>query len=130
MSPHQGNRARREEHDYKRLRQAADSQTEEDRRQLGQGDARADKSKDGVALFSNGFNYVTHEKYDLGLPMIERGVERGGLKHVELARLELGIAYVLAGRKDDALRALAAVKGDDGSADLAHLWTLYLKGKS
>ncbi len=113
---------------YDTLRKQADKATEEDRAALGQGDARVEKLPDGNGLFSSGMNYVSHERYDQGLPMMERGLQRGGLKHPELARLQIGEAYVRAGRKDDALKVFAEVKGSDGSGDLARLWTLFLKG--
>ena len=113
--------------EYDTVRKTVDKQTDEDLKALGQGDARAESAKDGNALFSGGLNYVTHEKYDLGLPMMVRGLERGGVKRPELAKLELGDAYVRAGRKDEALKAFATVNGGDGSADLARIWTLFVQ---
>lgn len=113
---------------YETLRKRADSETEEDRKVLGQGDTRAEKAPDGNPLFSAGLNYVTHGKYDQGLPMMQAGLDRGGLKHPGQARLQYGEACVRAGRKDEALKNFALVKGEDGSADLARLWTLYLQG--
>lgn len=113
---------------YETLRKQADKASDEDRALLGQGDARVEKAADGNGLFSNGLNYTTHDRFDQGLPLMERGLDRGGLKHADLARLQLGEAYARAGRKDDALRTMATVKGKDGAGDLARLWTLYLQG--
>jgi hypothetical protein len=59
--------------------------------------------------------------------MMEHGLQRGGLKRPALAQLELGIAYTLAGRKELADKAFNEVHGEDGTADLARLWRLYLK---
>jgi tetratricopeptide (TPR) repeat protein len=112
--------------EYNALRPRIDAQAEEDRRVLGQGDTRAESAKDGNPLFSAGLNYVTHEKYDPGIAMMERGLARGGLKRPALARLQLGEAYVRAGRKAEALKALAEVQGTDGTADVARLWSFYL----
>ena len=113
--------------DYAKLRQQADNQSDEDRKLLGQGDAKAEAAKDGVALYAAGFNYVTFERFDKGLPMMVKGFSRGGFKRPEVARLQLGESYALAGQKAEAASTLAAVKGTDGSADLARLWGLYLK---
>ena len=44
-------------------------------------------------------------------------------KHLDDARLHLGIAYLRAGNKAKANETLRAVKGTDGAADLARLWT-------
>ncbi len=115
--------------DYPKLRAQADSQAEEDRKLLGQGDAKAEAAKTGVSLFSTGLNYVTHQKYDVGIPMMERGLAKGGVKYPELALLELGSAHAVAGHKEEALKAFTQVKGTEGSADLAHLWMLYLNSQ-
>ncbi len=116
--------------DYVKLRALVETQSAEDRKLLGQGDARAESAKNGVALFSTGYNYVSHQKFDVGLSMMERGIARGGLPHADLAQLELGMALVQANRPDDARKALEAVKGADGAADLAHLWLLSLQKRS
>ena len=115
--------------EFDKLRLRADAQAEEDRKALGQGDARVEQAKDGTGLFANGFNYVTHGRFDQGVPMMERGIARGGLKHPDLARLELGVAYALAGKKEPARAVFAQVTGTDGAADLARLWNLYLDGQ-
>jgi hypothetical protein len=39
--------------------------------------------------------------------------------------MHLGIAYLQAGRKADALQTLSTVTGIHGAADLGHLWYLY-----
>ena len=111
--------------EYVKLRALVETQAAEDRKLLGQGDARAETAKNGVALFSNGYNYVTHQKFDAGIPMMERGIARGGLPHADLAQLQLAMALVQADRRDDARKVLLQVKGNDGSADLAHIWLLY-----
>src|SRR3546814_5141306 len=45
-----------------------------------------------------------------------------GLKNTEAAKLHLGYAQLLAGKKTDAAKTLASVRGKDGSASLARLW--------
>jgi Flp pilus assembly protein TadD len=58
---------------------------------------------------------------------MERGIRKGGLKHPDDARLHLGIAYLRAGQKEQAVRAFKSVQGTDGVADLARLWALYAR---
>lgn len=82
-------------------------------------------ARDGNVLASTGLNLVFAGQPDKGLPMMEEGLAKGGLRQPEDMRLRLGMAYVLAGQKDKALATLAAVKGGDGTADLARLWTLH-----
>jgi hypothetical protein len=55
---------------------------------------------------------------------MEAAIAKGGLDHPDQAQLHLGVAYYIAGQKAKALQAFRAVKGDDGSADLARLWSL------
>jgi outer membrane protein assembly factor BamD (BamD/ComL family) len=47
-----------------------------------------------------------------------------GSAHPDAARLRLGEAYYYAGQKARAAQVFGTVKGADGSADLARLWTL------
>jgi hypothetical protein len=58
---------------------------------------------------------------------MEQGMAKGGLRRPDEARLHLGQAWWMAGRKDDAVKALAAVTGGDGSAALAHVWSLFVR---
>ena len=46
------------------------------------------------------------------------------LKHPDDAKLHLGIAYALAGKKAKALSTLKSVGGTDGTADLARYWIM------
>ena len=62
-----------------------------------------------------------------GLAMMEESLAKGSLKRPDDLRLRLGAAYAQAGQTDQALRTLQAVRGSDGSADLARLWLLHLK---
>ena len=64
---------------------------------------------------------------DKGLPLMEQGLAKGGLKRPDDAKLHLGLTQALAGRKDDAKQTLAGVQGSDGAGDLARLWTVYLR---
>jgi len=113
---------------HKRLQNKVNKDAAEDLKNLGQGDADAEKAKGGDALLNTGYNYVLNGKFDHGLSMMEKGLRKGALKHPEDAKLHLGIAYYLAGDKAKAVQMLRSVQGTDGAADLAHLWAVYVGG--
>jgi len=56
--------------------------------------------------------------------MMEEAIAKGGLDRPDEAQLHLGVAYYVAGQKAHAVQIFRAVKGSDGSADLARLWML------
>ena len=77
-----------------------------------------------VAPIDAGFNLVFAGQVKPGLAMMEDAIAKGGLDHPDEAQLHLGVAYYVAGQKARALQVFHAVKGSDGSADLARLWLL------
>ena len=89
-----------------------------------QEEQEAQSAKDGNALVNLGLNYVYEGKADKGLPLIEAGIKKGGLKRPEDAKLRYGEALLHAGRKERAVQVLRDVKGTDGTADIARLWVL------
>ncbi len=109
----------------KRLQNKVNRDAADDLKSLGQGDSDAEKAKTGDGLINAGYNYVINGKYPTGLAMVEQGLHKGGLKHPEDAKLHAGIAFLLAGDKTKAIQILHTVQGNDGAADLAHLWALY-----
>ena len=73
-----------------------------------------------------GYAYVTMGQYDKGIPLIEQGIAKGGLKRPEDAKLHLGMAHLLSGKnKSKAVQTLRSVQGNDGAADLGRLWAVY-----
>ncbi len=109
----------------KRLRDAAAKQVVEDERQLAQSAKAAGAAKDGVALVNVGFAYVSAGQFGTGLPLMEQGIAKGGLRQPEDAKLHLGIAYLAAGQKAKAIETLREVGGTDGTAELARLWLIH-----
>jgi len=107
-----------------RLKKMVDSKIREDRASLDEGAKEAAKLPTGDALVSTGFDYVTYGDYDKGLPLMQQGIAKGGLKHPDEAKLHLGYAQLLAGHADDAVKTLKTVAGTDGTAALAELWVL------
>jgi tetratricopeptide (TPR) repeat protein len=85
--------------------------------------AEAEFADDANAMVRIGMAYTGLGQYDKGIALIQKGIAKGGLKHLDDARLYLGIAYLRAGNKAKANEAFRAVKGTDGTADLARLWT-------
>jgi predicted Zn-dependent protease len=77
-----------------------------------------------VAPVDAAFNLVFAGQAKQGLAAMEAAIAKGGLDHPDQAQLHLGVAYYVAGQNDRAVQAFKAVKGTDGSADLARLWVL------
>jgi tetratricopeptide (TPR) repeat protein len=77
-----------------------------------------------VAPVDAGFNLVFAGQAKQGIDQMEAAIKKGGLDHPDQAQLHLGEAYYIAGEKARAVQAFRAVKGTDGSADLARLWLL------
>jgi hypothetical protein len=77
-----------------------------------------------VAPIDAGLNLVFAGKTGEGIATMQSAITKGGLDHPDQAQLHLGVAYYVAGQKARAVQAFRAVKGNDGSADLARLWLL------
>jgi hypothetical protein len=77
-----------------------------------------------IPPFDAAFNKVFAGQVQQGLATMEALIAKGAMVHPDQAQLHLGEAYFIAGQKAKAIQAFHAVKGDDGSADLARLWSL------
>lgn len=110
---------------HKQLRDKANKGAADDAKNIASGEAGAAKAKDGTGLVNLGWAYVTMDQFDKGIPLIEQGIAKGVGKKPEESKLRLGMAYAKAGRKDEAAKTLATVKGNDGLSDLANYWTLW-----
>jgi hypothetical protein len=86
-------------------------------------DATAEKEGDG--LVKVGYAYVTMGEFDKGIGLIQQGITKGQLKRPEEAKLRLGMAQLQSAKtKATAAQTLRSVKGTDGAADIARLWTV------
>lgn len=104
-----------------------DAQSDREKRLQALAAKRAQSGGDAttpVAPIDAGMNLVFEGRAQQGLPMMEQAIAKGGLEHPDAARLRLGEAYYVAGQKARAVQVLRTVKGADGSADLARLWTV------
>ena len=105
---------------HKRLRDLANRQVEEDQKALKPELA----GRGAEALIVTGQWLVSVGQLDKGIAALEMGLGKGGLKRPEEARLHLGQAYLASGNKAQALATFKSVKGADGLADLARLWSI------
>ena len=119
---------------HRRMREIVERQLAEDRRSLegNEMEMAAEAQKDGgLALVNLGFAYVTNGQYDRGLALMERGMEKGAgrvpNKKSQDSRLHLGIAYLMAGKKDKALETFRSIGGVHGAADLGRLWAIHAR---
>ena len=110
---------------HKRLRDMATKAQAEADKGMAAAQAEAQSSKDGTGLLNIGYSNVTAGKFDQGLAMMEEGIKKDNLKHVDDAKLHLGIAQLQAGKKAAAIKTLKTVQGNDGTADLARYWIIY-----
>jgi hypothetical protein len=113
---------------HKRLRDLVAKKLDEEKAGRAEAEKEAAAAKDGNALVAIGFSMATGGEAAKGIPLMQQGITKGGLKRPEDARLHLGIAQVLAG-DPKAQATLRAVAGSDGTADLARLWSLHARRK-
>ncbi|HVJ53976.1 MAG TPA: tetratricopeptide repeat protein [Aliidongia sp.] len=114
----------------KRLLALVTKTIDDDQKALPKNQTDAAAAKDGNALVNVGFDLVGYGQFDKGIPLMEQGFQKGGLKHPEEAKLHIGYAYLQAGKKDKAIAWFKQVQGTDGTADLARLWILQASAKT
>jgi hypothetical protein len=111
---------------HKRLRDLATQREADAKASIEQRATEAAAMKDGNDLVQIGYAYVTFGQADKGIPLIEQGIAKGGLKRPEDAKLRLGMALLQSGKaKPKAVQTLRAVQGNDGAADIGRLWALH-----
>jgi hypothetical protein len=109
------------------LRERASKAAEKDSADLSRAEASARSAREGDALVNVGFAYASAGQATKGATLMEQGVAKGNLKRADEARLHLGQVLWQAGRKDDAVKAFAAVQAGDGSAGLARVWSAFVR---
>jgi hypothetical protein len=110
-----------------RLRDLVDKTLAESQKNRAQDEREAEAAKDGNQLVTVGLNYIYEGKADKGVPLVQQGIRKGGLKRPEDAKLRLGEAEIHSGHKNRGVTTLKSVTGNDGAADLARLWALYAR---
>ncbi|QNT77536.1 tetratricopeptide repeat protein [Entomobacter blattae] len=79
----------------------------------------------GDVLVQAGLNLVFAGQSDKGLALMGQG-QKQGVKDPNLALLRLGLAYFIAGKRDQAARELQKISGNTVLAQMARLWRLVI----
>jgi hypothetical protein len=110
---------------HQRLKDLALKKEAEAKANIAAQAADAASQKTGDDLVKVGYAYVSMGETDQGIKLIEQGIAKGGLKRPEDAKLLLGKALLQSGKnKAKAVQTLRSVKGTDGAAEIARLWTV------
>jgi tetratricopeptide (TPR) repeat protein len=110
---------------HQRLRELAVKKEAETRANLAELATEAAGFKEGDGLVRVGYAYASMGQADKGIELIQQGIAKGGLKHPEDAKLRLGMAQMQSPKaKAASMQTLRGVKGTDGAADIARLWTI------
>jgi hypothetical protein len=114
---------------HKRLADLVAKKIEEDKKALAENLIEAEAAKDGTALTNIGMNLVFAGDKAKGIALMQKGIAKDNLKRVDDAKLHLAVAQIQAGENAKASATLREVKGTDGTADLARLWSLFARRK-
>ena len=110
---------------HQRLRDLAVKQEGEVKANLANQASEAESFKEGDGLVKVGYAYVSLGEVDRGITLIQQGINKGNLKRPEDAKLRLGMAQLQNPKlKTTAVQTLRSVKGTDGAAEIARLWTI------
>ena len=112
----------------KRLNDLIDKQAADQKTVGPQHDAEAAAAPTGDLMVSLGFAKVLAGSADAGIAQMEQGIQKDKLAHPEDAKLHLGEAYIMSGKKAKGRDLLRTVKGTDGTQDVARLWLIYSGG--
>ncbi|MDL2354771.1 MAG: hypothetical protein QFF03_05905 [Pseudomonadota bacterium] len=109
---------------HQRLKDLAEKTLADNNKTLAVDEAALVKAKDNDGLLAMGYGLVQAGQADKGLAMMNAAIKAGGLRNPEDAKLHLGEAYAVAGKKAQAITVLKTVGGNDGAADLARYWIM------
>ena len=109
---------------HQRLKDLAEKTLADNNKNLAVTQAALNKARDNDGLVALGYALVQAGQADKGLPMMEAAIKSGDLKHPEDAKLHLGQAYAVAGKKSQAISTLKSVGGKDGTAEIARYWVM------
>lgn len=109
---------------HQRLKDLAEKNLAEQNKSVAALEAEYTAAKDNDALVGLGYALVQAGQADKGLKMMETAIKAGGLKYADEAKLRLGEAYAVAGKKQQAISTLRTVGGKEGTADLARYWIM------
>jgi hypothetical protein len=96
----------------------------DDAKKVDADESAAKTAKTGLAMVNTGYNMVLLGQNDRGLALMEMGMEKGGLKFPNEAKLHLVMAYLKAGKRDKAEEVAKTVSGSDGCVELTRYWMM------
>lgn len=106
-----------------RLLNLAKQQSAANAANLAKDTAAAQAAPQGDALVKVGEDMIGMGKAKEAIPLIQAGMKKP-LKDANNAKMRLAQAYIAAGQKGDAAKAMADIKAPPNDATLAHLWSL------
>ena len=109
---------------HQRLKDLAEKTLADNQKTQATEEAALLKAKDNDNLLAMGYGLVQAGQADKGLQMMQDAIKAGGLRNPEDAKLHLGQAQAVAGKKAQAITTLKSVGGNDGTADLARYWIM------
>ena len=87
----------------------------------------ANAAATGVKNGGAGLAYLGYQQYDKAVDQLSKAISKGGLKSEADTRLNLGIAQLKSGHKDDAVKTFQGVHGSPALERLASLWVIHSK---
>jgi hypothetical protein len=112
---------------HQRLKDLVAKKIAADKATLAEEEKAAAAQATGDALVNTGYNLVAYGQGDKGLALMDQGIKKGGLKLPDQAKLHLGYAQLLAGKKELAAKTFASVQGTDGAKNFARLWNIHIR---
>ena len=109
---------------HQRLKDLAEKNLADNNKTLATDEAALLKAHDNDGLLAMGYGLVQAGQADKGLKMMNDAIKAGGLRNPEDAKLHLGEAYAVAGKKQQAIAAFKSVDGKDATDDLARYWIM------
>ena len=101
--------------------QAETAKSADDVKDLAQ---QAQRASSGQLDVDIGRIYLSQRMYDRAIAALRKGIEKGALENADQTRIDLGVAYLKSGEKQQARESFAAVKVDSEWRGLAELWSL------
>jgi len=110
---------------HQRLRDLTMRRLAESRAAMAAQATEAAAAPDGEALVRVGYAYATLGDVARAVQLIEQGIAKGRLRNPEDAKLRLGMAKLMSpATRNAGIATLRTVRGTDGSAEIARLWTV------
>jgi tetratricopeptide (TPR) repeat protein len=114
------------EHEPRFRRMLAHAQAETAKSAAGVKDLaqQAQRARSGQVDVDIGRIYLSQRMYDRAIAALRKGIEKGALENADQTRIDLGVAYLKSGEKQQARESFAGVKSDSEWRGLAQLWSV------